>query len=242
MPGMVRSLLPWFVRLVSAIAVTSAFAFAFAGCTDDLTGDDAGLLQELGASHPDLSFVPPNDLAGVPASDANTGPDAAMPACQEAPFSTFGGVSLRFVSPRCRFTLAEAAAGLDFQYELIVDKDVPGVIPISGDNNHCEGPDPSGLSLFARVSGGNESWCRCDVGRCQPAPMIVGSIVGGRYPYKLRWAGRNWSGPSDFGQMEGAAFPAGTYDVLVAASGTYMAGAQMLPFTVRDVLTIKLAP
>ena len=80
------------------------------------------------------------------------------------------------------------------------------------------------------------------MGLCQEPPKEVTSIVGGRYPYKLRWSGRNWNGPSDTNQREGAAFPPGTYEVLVTASGQYMAGGMMLPFTVRDVLVITLVP
>ena len=33
---------------------------------------------------------------------------------------------------------------------------------------------------------------------------------------------KNWSGPSDFGNPEGAPFPAGTYTFSVLARGTYI--------------------
>ena len=45
--------------------------------------------------------------------------------------------------------------------------------------------------------------------------------MGSHTTDQIPWDGRNWYGPSDTGNREGAAFPPGTYTIALSATGTY---------------------
>jgi hypothetical protein len=55
---------------------------------------------------------------------------------------------------------------------------------------------------------------------CAP-PSTVTTTVVGSHTRQIPWDGRNWNGPSDTGNGEGAAFPPGTYTIALSATGTY---------------------
>ena len=102
----------------------------------------------------------------------------------------------------------------------------------------CVEPGPSGLYLLERVSGNGQSYCLCDNGFCASPPSNPTTLRAGTYPAVFRWDGMNWYGPSDTGNPEGPAFPAGTYVLELSARGNY-AG---IAFEILDSLPLTLVP
>jgi hypothetical protein len=68
-----------------------------------------------------------------------------------------------------------------------------------------------------------------------PAPT---TLPAGLTRATFRWDGRSWEGPSDTGNPEGPAFPAGSYNLRISAVGTVNGTG----FTVAATSTIFLAP
>jgi hypothetical protein len=167
-----------------------------------------------------------NQDAGT--SDASAPADSCSPATGS---SDLPGVRLEITSGPCALTQAQAAAGASFGYRLVVDADVPGIVALN-DLASCLQPDSSGLILAAEISGNGQSFCPTyDLGRC-PQNSATTTAKAGSFDYELVWDGRNWQGPSDTNQPEGASFPAGSYTLSVTATGTRLVDAGVLPFTV----------
>ena len=150
--------------------------------------------------------------------------------------SDLAGVCIAFDVPAPTFTLAEAAAGVQIPYRVVVDQ-VHDVIPAPQDAGGCAQPGPSGLIVFEDLSAGPQRYCECDVGLCAGTP-VPGTLVVGQFPAIFDWDGRNWSGPSDTQNPEGTAFPAGSYTLDVSAIGE----SQGEPFRVSNALTVTLVP
>ncbi len=164
-------------------------------------------------------------------------PDGAA-ACVAQQASNLAGVSIGVSGP-CRFTLAQARAGLTLPYEVRVQADVTGIIPVAQDNGHCDPPNNgSGLIVFGQVSGGTQRYCRCDTGRCVPGNLPAYTLHAGTYPGTFLWDGKNWTGPSDTGNPEGAPFPAGDYAFQISATGSR----DKALFTVSTSYPITLTP
>lgn len=234
--GLERNIHGWTVGALVTVAMLCP-----ACSRDPQSIADLSSVFDMAAVAPDLR-MPPADAAWPPTDAPSAPEDLSNPDCVEQPMSTFLSASIRFVAPRCRFTLAEAAAGITFSYELVVDDFVPAILAGPGDEGSCGRPDASGLILLRTVSGAGQSWCRCDVGRCMPYQPVFATIPVGRYPGSFTWHGRNWTGPSDFNNPEGAPFPPGTYEVMVSASGQVRSLGNLWPFTIQDALTITLVP
>ena len=198
-----------------------------------------------GASRVGLAFGLVLAAAGVgcgPGESAAPG-GAASVTCKPVSTSTLPDVSLHFLATDCSFTLAEAAAGLTIDYEVEIAADVPGVAPEAQDAGNCETPQPYGLVVHEVLAGGAEQYCLCDVGLCPGNPLPPVTLGAGTYPGSFGWQGENWGGPSDFGAPKGAPFPAGTYDLVVSATGTVTeAGSLPVPFSVTGKLPITLTP
>jgi hypothetical protein len=147
-------------------------------------------------------------------------------------------MSITFPPPtNCIFTLAEAALGISIEYELVLENEVPDVVPHS--QQSCPGPPgASQLYLFERLSGGNESYCICDNGLCPAPPDTPITLHPGTYPGVFEWDGKNWNGPSDTGNPKGPPFPPGEYTLDVSTTGLVAGQA----FEVRGTLNVKLIP
>src|SRR6185503_6625777 len=102
----------------------------------------------------------------------------------------------------------------------------------------CGTPGPSGLYTFEKLSGDGQSYCLCDGGKCAPPTNVPITLKAGTYPSSFTWDGKNWSGPSDFGNPKGPPFPAGSYTLDVSATGTSAGTA----FNVFVNLPITLVP
>lgn len=163
--------------------------------------------------------------------------------CTTHYYSNLPGVSIRFPdSQRCVFSLAEAKAGIDFHYTVIILKPVYGVMPVPPDAGGCAAPGPGGLYAGEQIGGNGQSYCLCDTGLCPPPPTTSGTLQPGTNPATFSWPGVNWSGPSDTGNPYGPPFPPGSYQLTVQAHGSQITPDQPLPYSVSAVLDFKLTP
>ena len=159
-------------------------------------------------------------------------------ACVAEQASTLSGVSIVVGGP-CRFTLAQAAAGISIPYEVRVQEDLSGIVPTAQDGGQCDPPNNgSGLIAFAQVSGDTQRYYRCDTGRCAPHTQPPFTLRAGTSAGMFTWDGKNWMGPSDTGNPEGASFPAGTYTFMISATGSR----DKALFTVSTSYPITLVP
>jgi hypothetical protein len=191
-----------------------------------------------------------NQLCCLPDSDggADASTDGASDAagdsggCQVTSETDLAGAHIELDASRCVFTLAQAAAGIAVGYDVVVDADVQNVVPRAQDAGGCDAADRSGLIPFELVSGAGQRYCLCDVGLC-PAPSGAPvTLLAGRYHHTFTWDGRNWTGPSDTGNPQGAPFPQGTYALRVSAVGSQPADGSTTSFTVAGTLAIRLVP
>jgi len=145
-------------------------------------------------------------------------PDGAT--CDLSSSSNLPGVSIQFPDAPCAFSLAQAAAGIHIAYRVVVAQTLAGVHPMPSDAGHCQTPDASGLIVGFSFDGGVQRYCLCDIGPCS-APTFTTAPAAGTYDATIAWDGRNWFGPSDTGNPEGAAFPVGTYQLTLTAGGSW---------------------
>jgi hypothetical protein len=164
--------------------------------------------------------------------------DAVAAACTPTGASSLAGVTIDFPSPRCTFTLAEAAAGLAIPYRVVVASPVAQVVPAPLDAGGCGQPDASGLIVAGSIGGGTQRYCVCDTGLCPAPDQTPHAVPAGTYPATFTWTGENWSGPSDTNNPKGPPFPPGDYTLLVTTHGTHAGAA----FEVTGALPIHLTP
>jgi len=141
--------------------------------------------------------------------------------CNGDATSNLPGVFIEFPEgDRCSYTQSELAAGVTLNFEVRIEQSLDGVHPVPPDLGGCGQPDASGLIVGFEIAGNTgDRYCLCDVGPCMRQTFSTRTVAG-TYPNTIRWDGRNWQGPSDTGNREGAAFPPGTYTLTVTAKGT----------------------
>lgn len=164
--------------------------------------------------------------------------DAGTP-CTWTATSTLAGATITGGDVPCTWTLSEADAGVDVPFTLTITE----AVDVRVDMVSCAGIDDSGLRFDTLVSPSGtkaeqDLWCpRCDVGLC-PTDTATYTTAIGTWPDTFTWRPRRWEGPSDFGQQPGALFPAGTYTLVVMASGTTVSGDT--PWTVALTTEVSL--
>lgn len=160
--------------------------------------------------------------------------------CSSDGSSTLPGVRIEFPEQPCVFTLSEAAAGITVVYELVIDETLSGVVSEPQDAGHCfiGGIETGYLALFERLSGGEQSYCVCDIGLCPTPSGEPIEILVGTYSINFSWEGRNWTGPSDYGNPMGTPFPPGYFTFEASSIGTYEGN----PFEVVGTFEILLVP
>jgi hypothetical protein len=162
---------------------------------------------------------------------AGFGCGASLPSSANPPLSEGGscngesssdlpGVRLVFPDQPCSYTAAEVAAGIEILYSETITAANANVQPVAGDAGGCSRPDDAGLIVSYQIAGSGQSYCLCDTGLCAPESSVTTTVVGS-HTRQIPWDGRNWSGPSDTGNREGASFPPGTYTISLSAAGTY---------------------
>jgi hypothetical protein len=155
--------------------------------------------------------------------------------------STLPGVHFDLSGNRCSYTLAEAAAGVSFVYRVVVDADAAGVQSSPASPASCAGPDASGLVVEPSVGGSGQSYCLCDCGLGMGG-ATTSDLVAGTYETTFAWDGTNWTGPSDFGNPHGAAFPPGSYELQVRVDGVGPASGGSAPFAMTGSVQFDLTP
>jgi hypothetical protein len=137
-------------------------------------------------------------------------------------------VSIVFSAPRYRFTLEQAAKGIAIEYEVVVARDLAGILPLPQGSAGLgisaaeieAGKEKAGVFIpFEALGGDGQRYGLYDVGLPPPRPVPPATIRKGRYRHTFAWDGRNWSGPSDTSTPKGAPFPAGTYTLEVSCIG-----------------------
>jgi len=151
-------------------------------------------------------------------------PPTTGAACDRLGSSDLPGVSIEFPDDRCRYSMAEVAAGIPINYTVVVASTLTDVTPTALDAGGCAQPDRElGLMPLLQITGLGQSYCACDLGLClrdgSAQPTTV--VPAGRYDRTMPWTGRNWGGPSDTNRPLGDAFLPGTYTFNVTASGRW---------------------
>lgn len=196
-----------------------------ADLSNDVAGDAALDVPSLAdaAADADATLDATLDTEPDGASDAEPDivPDSSGFECRPGSASTDFGVALRIDLERCEFSLAELSLGVVLDYTVQIESSEAEVWSEPLDAGQCGRPDESGLVVQERVEGNDQSWCVCDEGRCMgPEPEFI-RLPPGTYDGAIDWDGRNWFGPSDFGNPPGEPFPPGDYLFVVRAAGQY---------------------
>jgi hypothetical protein len=132
------------------------------------------------------------------------------------------GVSISIRSDKCVYRVGEPAK---FTYEVTTDSRLPPiVIAASQSCGSCRSAadDPLAFTSYdidGIANGMRQLYCLCDVGCCAPDRAQTITITPATKTGVIEWSGRNWQGPSDTGNQEGAFFPPGSYGVHVSFSG-----------------------
>lgn len=182
-------------------------------------------------------------VGAVEAGSDATNDGAPTGPCTTSGSSTLAGVSIHFPAQRCTFSQAEALAGVTFQYEVVIEHDVAGVLSGPQDWGHCDGPGPGGLYVLPTISGNGQSYCICDVGLC-PQPLLSPNVLTmGTYSGTFFWDGVNWIGPSDTGNPKGDPFPAGVYTLSIRGTGLIVeSNGGTTPYEVVGTMDVTIVP
>ncbi len=170
-------------------------------------------------------------------ADSADAPDASDPVCEIQSDGTLKYLTIDLNGARCKFTLAEAKAGITFKYRIVVDKAVLNVVSYALDAGHCDEAGSSGLKVFEKIHGDGQSWCICDEGLCGPSGEAI-EIAEGVYEDSFTWDGVNWNGPSDTASPKGEPFPPGVYTLVLRAEGTYGTGEILFAETATMQITL----
>ncbi|WP_438017042.1 hypothetical protein WMF18_40645 [Sorangium sp. So ce315] len=138
---------------------------------------------------------------------------------------TIPGVKISIESSRCSYYRGEPA---EFVYTVTTDSSVPPIdVAASTGCGRCVEPTSDPLSFVSyKISGLTwaadprpQLYCLCDVGCCAPDEAATVQVDATTATQTIRWSGRQWTGPSDTSNPEGAFFAAGSYDVEVTFDG-----------------------
>lgn len=164
------------------------------------------------------------DGSGEPDAPVEVGEPDVSPEfqCIARSATTSFGIELAIDLDRCVFSLSELADGVTLPYTVRIETGETPVWSRSLDAGGCDRAGESGLAILERVQGGDQSWCVCDEGLCFESPAEFAILEPGTFQDSIEWDGRNWFGPSDFGNPVGDPFPPGEYSFAVRAAGQYV--------------------
>jgi len=173
------------------------------------------------------------------AHDAGT-TDAGGTSCPSSVTSTIRGAHLVIPEQPCRFTLAQARAGITFHWQLVVDAQTDSLTP---EHRNCTQAVPPELAVEQQISGGGQTYCFCDCGLPAPGSPPPVTLAPHDYDNSFAWTGRNWFGPSDFGAPLGEPFPPGDYTFTVEGHGTAQAAdGSTQPYAITGTFPFTLVP
>lgn len=170
----------------------------------------------------------------------NEQPDVGDSIERESDVTLSDAITIEFSKKACTLTVAEAAKGVQFDYIINVKKELANVAAKPQDIGAASAPGPSGLFPFEAISGGGHSYSLSDIGLGPPDQPKARTIRKGRYPFSLKWDGRNWSGPSDFDNPKGKPFPPGVYKVSVKIIGDVISAEGKQPYAVTGSAVVTL--
>jgi len=165
-------------------------------------------------------------------------PEPAL--CVATVNSTLPGVTVDIPSPSCSMPVAAARAGQVLDYAIVVTEAPEKHVYDKVDAGGCKDPGASGLLFRQSVVKADDpdvAYGIFDTGLCAPGDR-TSEVVVGTHPEKFTWKAVEWSGPSDFGNPEGAPFEPGRYEIRLVATGT-VGGS---PYRVEATLPITLVP
>ena len=102
--------------------------------------------------------------------------------CEVNSFSTLPGIRIEFATTDCSWTLAEARAGLRFDYRVRVDRDIKGIVPAVSGVCGCAQPHISGLTLTEELQGDDHRACIGNSGTCLGPLEDPVTLRKGTYP------------------------------------------------------------
>lgn len=149
-------------------------------------------------------------------------------------------VKIEFPKGGYKLTLAEVAKGVKLKYKVVVARDVEGVVALGTPPSYHEPAGPSGLHPHESITGKGQSYSLVDFGLAPPPREVAKKLKKGSYEHSFEWDGRNWSGPSDFGNPKGKPFPAGTYEVTVTIRGKLVTDKGKVPYEIREKTKLVL--
>jgi hypothetical protein len=178
---------------------------------------------------------------GGSASSSSSSSGSIGTDCTPQLSTTLPGVRIELLASGCSFSLSDPSEVV-IPYQIVIEHEVPGVVPASQDAGGCGTPGPSGLIPFEQVDGGGKLYCMCDVGLCPSPSGAPVTLQPGTYPTTFAWDKRAWTGPSDTMNPKGSLFPSGDYTLSISAAGSLVVASGETPFEVLGTLPIHLVP
>ncbi len=133
-----------------------------------------------------------------------------------------------------KWSLAELADGIELEWQVRVGRDIEDVVTYSN-----RGPDVfEGLTAHGEIFGNEQYYGLNDFGHPGPPQYKGEAVKKGVYKGQLGWDGKNWTGPSDFCNPKGAAFPVGTYTLRLTFIGMVDTGQGRRPFAIQRVTPV----
>jgi hypothetical protein len=138
------------------------------------------------------------------------------------------------------FTTTEAAKGIKIPFEIVVLEDWNDVVPLPPGPSYNTPSGPSGLFPCLRIDGKNQLYAPLDFGLGAPPKEKATTIKKGIYKDTFAWDGRNWTGPSDFGNPKGKPFPPGEYKITISVAGKLKTKNATRPYTISGTARLVL--
>jgi hypothetical protein len=138
------------------------------------------------------------------------------------------------------FATADAAKGVKIPFEIVVLEDWANVIPLPPGPSFNTPAGPSGLFPAIRIDGKDQLYSPLDYGLGAPPKEVSQTIKKGVYKGSFTWDGRNWTGPSDFGNPKGKPFPPGEYKITINSRGKVKADNAVRPYIIKGTAKLVL--
>jgi hypothetical protein len=192
------------------------------------------------------------------AGDLVTLDDAA--ACPQRVKSTLPGASLRVLSNKCRYTLAEVSKYVSTPFELRLDRPLMAVKPFARPDpllvpwpsfaqrhyHGCGKPmDASNLMPAVWITGGGGSiFCLCQLDRCKPNTVAPQDVQPGSFKHTFDWIGKSYLGPSDTYREPVGTFAPGSYKISVRVDGSYLpeGASERRAFHLESIFPVTITP
>ncbi len=156
--------------------------------------------------------------------------------------SDLPGAKIELKLKTCRFSLAQAAKGLSFDYVIKIAKGAVAVVPGRLDAGVCQQPGASGLIINERIAGKKPGkvYHNLHGGLCEGIKLLPRTLTLGNHQGAMKWKGRSWFGPSDTNTKPGPFFGAGTYLLSIWAEGVHSVDGRQAKYRIESTVEITL--